>query len=188
MAGWSMTLSVSTPVCATPITAVSRKVHGGINRDVPLPLAGLAGVECRQGQGGGGNQHQIVLTFANPITSVASASVTSGVGSVVGSPIVASNTVTVNLTGVNNAQKILVTLVNVSDGTNVANVVVPMTVLFGDVTENGNVNSSDVSQVQFYSGAILDGTNFYNDITVNNSVNSSDVSGAQSASGTSAPR
>ena len=111
-------------LCAQPVAAVSRKMHGGIPFDIPLPLVGPRGVECRAGQGTGGD-HQIIVTFATNIT-VGSASVTSGIGSVVGNPSVSGNTVTISLTGVANAQTIMVTLSNVSDGVSMADLVVPM--------------------------------------------------------------
>src|SRR4051812_1720826 len=46
-------------------SAVSRKTHGAAGAfDVPLPLTGPAGVECRAG-GGAGGDHMIVVTFSN---------------------------------------------------------------------------------------------------------------------------
>ena len=122
--GWELTLMNSQLMCAQPVAAVSRKMHGGIPFDIPLPLVGPRGVECRAGQGTGGD-HQIMVTFATNIT-FGSASVTSGIGSVVGNPSVSGNTVTISLTGVANAQTIMVTLSNVSDGVSMADLVVPM--------------------------------------------------------------
>ena len=91
-------------------SAVSGKTHGGAGDfNVSLPLTGTPGIECRNGQGAG-TDHKMVVTFVNPVT-VSSASVTSGTGSVSGSPVISGNTVTVNLTGVTNAQTIMVTLV-----------------------------------------------------------------------------
>jgi hypothetical protein len=93
-------------------SAVSRKTHGVAGTfDVNLPVTGQPGVECRAG---GGN-HTLVFTFNNNIAS-GSASVTTGVGSVAGSPIFSGKTMTVNLTGVADVQKITLTLSNVIDG------------------------------------------------------------------------
>ena len=39
-------------------TAVSRKMHGSTGFNIPLPLSGAAGVECRTG-----GAHQIIATF-----------------------------------------------------------------------------------------------------------------------------
>ena len=184
--GWSLGLTLSTPVCASPVTCVSRKMHGDTPYDVPLPLVGLRGIECRAGQGAGGTDHQIVATFSSPVT-VGSAAVTSGTGSVVGSPIVAGNVVTINLTGVTNAQTIMITLNNVSDGVNTANVVVPMGVLQGDTSGNGAVSSTDVTQTKAQSGHAVSSSNFREDAVVNGSINGTDVSAVKAKSGTALP-
>ena len=165
--------------------AVSRKVHGATPFDVDLPLSGKPGIECRQGQGANTDQHQIVVTFAVPVT-VVSAAVTQGTGSVSGTSI-AGNDVIVNLTGVANDQTIAVTLFGVNDGTGGVNVVVPMSVLLGDTTANGSVNSSDVSQTKAQSGAVVSASNFRTDVTVNGSINSSDVAIVKAQSGTALP-
>src|ERR1700680_4277276 len=90
-----------------PQSAFSRKTHGGAGTfDVPLPLSGNVGIECRSG--GATNDYQMIINFMNPVT-VGSASVTSGTGSV-SSFSVNGSQVTVNLTGVTNVQRITVTL------------------------------------------------------------------------------
>jgi subtilisin-like proprotein convertase family protein len=183
--GWEITLINSTIACAHPVTAVSRKIHGGVPFDIPLPLVGSKGVECRSGQGAGGD-HQIIVTFATNVT-VSDASVTSGGGSVVGSPAVAGSVVTINLTGVTNAQTIGVTLSNVSDGVNTGNVVVPMGVLQGDTSGNGAVSGTDVSQTKLQSGQSANAGNFRQDVVVNGTINGSDVSAVKLKSGTALP-
>ena len=97
------------PVAPVAQGAVSRKTHGAAGDfDVPLPLTGSVGIECRRGSGANLDEHQMIVTFANPVT-VGSASATSGIGSV-GSFSVSGAQVTVNLTGVANAQTLTVTL------------------------------------------------------------------------------
>ena len=64
--------------------------------------------------------------------------------------------VTVNLTGVSNAQRIVITLFGVSDGMNTSNVNIPMGVLLGDTSGNGSVNASDVSLTKLKSGQPVD--------------------------------
>jgi hypothetical protein len=168
------------------IIAVSRKVHGTAGTfDVQLPLTGTPGIECRRGQGAGDNEHQIVVTFPTSIT-VTSVSVTSGIASLSGFTINV-NEVTVNLSGVANAQKVEVTLAGVNNGTTTTNVVIPMNVLLGDTTANGAVNSSDVSQTKSQSGAVVAGNNFRTDVTVTDSINSSDTSIVKAQSGTALP-
>src|ERR1700731_2473497 len=100
---------------------------------------------------------------------------------------VAGNTVTANLTEVVSAQRIVVTLVGVSDGTNTSDVQATMDVLVGDTTANGAVNSSDIAQTQSQSGQPVTSANFREDVTVNGLINSSDVALVQSKSGTGLP-
>jgi hypothetical protein len=113
--------------------------------------------------------------------------VTSGSGSVASSTGNGTNQITLNLTGVTNAQMITVALFDANDGANSGDVVIPMGVLHGDVTANGGVNSSDVSATKAQSGAVTDANNFRDDVTVSGSVNSSDVSLVKSKSGTALP-
>ena len=134
-----------TPDTCNPLqltSAVSRKTHGGAGDfDIDLPLAGEPGVECRSS---GGN-HTIVVTCSNTLVS-GNASVTSGTGNVAGSPTFSGNTMTVNLNGVTDVQKITVTLSNVTDSS--ANVLpdtpVSANMLIGDTNANKTVNASDV--------------------------------------------
>jgi len=164
--------------------AVSRKTHGGEGTfDVPLPLSGNVGVECRSG--GATNDYQMIFNFANSVT-VGSAAVTSGTGSV-SSFSVSGSQVTVNLTGVTNAQTITVTLFNVNDGTNSGDVPVSMGVLVGDVNGNGAVNASDVSLTKSQVGVPVTGSNFREDVNANGVINSVDVALVKSKVGTALP-
>jgi hypothetical protein len=181
----------TTPTCLAPtlnpLSAVSRKVHGTAGTfDVNLPLTGTSGIECRTG-GPSGN-HQAVVTFPSSVTVNGNpkASVTSGTGTV--SNVTVNGTiVTIDLTGVTNAQQIVITLFGVSDGTNSADVQVTMGVLEGDTTANGAVNSSDIAQTQSQSGVAVSLSNFREDVTVNGAINSSDISMVQSRSGSAIP-
>ena len=169
------------PVAPVAQSAVSRKTHGVVGDfDVPLPLTGNVGVECRSGPA-----HQMIVNFAVPVTA-SGASVTSGIGSV-GNFSVSGAQVTVNLTGVTNAQRITVTLVNVSDGTNIGNVPVSMGVLAGDTNGNAATNAADVSLTKSQSGQPVTGSNFREDVNFNGSINASDIGLVKSSSGTSLP-
>ncbi len=88
----------------TPTSVVSRKTHGTAGDfDIDLPLAGNPAIECRSG--GGSNDYTLVFTFANNLTSVSGATVSTGAGSVSSSAIGPNpNQYSVNLTGVTNAQ------------------------------------------------------------------------------------
>jgi uncharacterized repeat protein (TIGR01451 family) len=165
-------------------SAVSRKSHGmpGVF-DIALPLTGNPGIECRTGNIAG--SHQVVVSFVNNVT-LNSASVTSGIGSV-SSTTVSGKNVFVNLTGVANAQTIAITLFGANDGSGPNNVVVPMSILLGDVTANKTVNSSDVSQTKALSGTVPNQNTFRSDVTTNGVINSSDISTVKSKSGTGFP-
>src|SRR5207302_1654453 len=88
-----------------PLTGVvSRKVHGSAGPfDIDLPIHGT-GMECRSG-GQSGN-HTLIFTFANSLSSVGGASVSSGTGSVTSGGINGTDPhqYVVGLTGVGNAQ------------------------------------------------------------------------------------
>ena len=168
-----------------PSAVVSRKLHDGTPFDISLPLSPNApGVECRSG--GASNDYQVVLTFPRSVTFT-NAAVTSGAGSVSGTNGNGTTTLTVNLTGVSNAQKIIVTLFGVGDGTHTGDIAVPMAILFGDTSGNGTVNATDVSQTKLRSGQPVDATNFRNDVTVSNSINATDVSTVKLKTGTALP-
>jgi len=165
-------------------SAFSRKTHGAAGTfDIPLPLTGNVGIECRSG--GATNDYQMIINFMTTVT-VGSASVTSGTGSV-SSFSVSGSQVTVNLTGVTNVQRITVTLFNVNDGTHMGNVPVSMGVLVGDVNGNAVVNASDVSLTKSQVGQVVSGSNFREDVNANGVINSVDVALVKSKVGTALP-
>jgi PKD repeat protein len=166
---------------------VSRKVHGPAGPfDLNLRLTGTPDVECRSG--GANNSYQLIFVFPNTLQSVGSVSLT-GVGSVSSKMIgTDAHQYIVNLTGVTNGQRITVTLNNAHDtASHSGNVSVTMGVLFGDTTNNGRVNSSDISQTQSQSGIPITNSNFREDVTLNGFINSSDISSVQARSGSSLP-
>jgi Concanavalin A-like lectin/glucanases superfamily/Putative Ig domain/Bacterial Ig domain/Matrixin len=173
--------------CTPPLqlsSAVSEKTHGGAGTfDVPLPLTGPLGIECRSGPVEG--EHKLVFTFSNAVVS-GNASVFSGTGSVSGSPTFAGKTMSVNLTGVTNAQQITVKLSGVTDAVAqvLADTTVSMNVLLGDVNANRLVNSTDTSLVQAQSGQPVSASNFRKDVNANGLIDSTDTSIVQSKSGT----
>ena len=173
-----------TPCPPMASSAFSRKVHGVAGPfDIPLPLTGNVGVECRSG--GATNDYQMLINFMSPVT-VANASVTSGTGSV-SSFTVAGPQVTVNLTGVINAQRITVTLFEVNDGTHVGNVPVSMGVLVGDVNGSTAVNASDVSLAKVQVGQGVGSSNFREDVNANGVINVADVAQIKTNLGSSLP-
>jgi len=184
----TVALQGPTPDTCNPLqltSAVSRKTHGGAGDfDIDLPVAGEPGVECRSS---GGN-HTIVVTCSNPLVS-GNASVTSGTGNVAGSPTFSGNTMTVNVTGVSDVQKITVTLSNVTDSS--ANVLpdtpVSMNMLIGDTNANKTVNVSDVAQTKAQSGLPVTAANFRTDVNVNGAISVSDIAQVKANTGNSVP-
>jgi uncharacterized delta-60 repeat protein len=167
-----------------PTQVVSRKMHGGTPRDITLPLTGSSGIECRSG--GASNDYQVVFSFPNSVT-FNSAAVTAAAGTVSGSSGSGTTTVTVNLTGVTNAQTISLTLQGVSDGTITGDLIIPMAVLVGDADGNGSVNASDIGQTKAQSGLAVTASNFRNDVSVSGSINAGDIGLVKSKAGTALP-
>jgi subtilisin family serine protease len=169
-----------------PLSAVSRKAHGGAGTfDVPLPLTGPPGIECRIGPPG---EHLVVFTFPTAVTAQGAA-VSSGQGNVSGVTQTSPNEIAVSLSNVADVQTITVTLVQVSDGSTTGNVSAPMGVLAGDTTANRAVNSSDVSQtkVQVQTSEPVTADNFRTDVNVSGTHTSSDISAVKARSGNGLP-
>jgi hypothetical protein len=134
---------------------------------------------------GGGFAHQMVVTFPTPVT-VATATVTSGTATVA-SFSVSGNVVTVNLTGVTDAQRVGVTLGSVCDGTIVGDVLIPMGVLAGDTNASGSVSAADVSQTKAQSGNTTNAGNFRTDVNASGAISAADVGLVKSKSGNVLP-
>src|SRR3989442_11740705 len=135
-----------------------------------------------------------MFRFANAVSSVAGASVTTGTGSVARSKIDNNDAhqYVVNLTGVTNGQYIMVTLSNVSDsGGNFSSAVsASMGVLVGDTSADGVVNSADITQTRRESGNVAHGdpnANFREDVTADGTINSADITAVRRQSGTALP-
>jgi hypothetical protein len=186
--GAPITVGIKGPVPCTPvqiIDAVSRLTHGAAgNFDITLPRTGEPGIECRDG---GGN-YTIIVSFNNTMTS-GSVNLTSGTGSIMGSPVFSANTVTVHLTGVTDVQKLTLMLSGMTD--NMAqvlpNTAISMNVLIGDSTANKRTNASDVAQTKAESGLPVSGTNFRTDVNISGTINASDVTQSKAHVGHSVP-
>jgi hypothetical protein len=168
-------------------SAVSRKTHGeGGTRDIPLPASAPFGVESRSS---GGN-HTLVYTF-NTDGSITggTASVSSGTGTVSGSPTFSGNTMTVNLTGVTDVQQLAVTLNNVTDsGAQIMpSTVTTMKFLVGDVDGNSTVSTSDIGRTKAESGNAVSASNFRTDVNVSGSIGASDIGQVKASAGNTVP-
>ena len=171
----AFTLTSTGPL--TLSSAVSRKTHGSIATpfDIPLPLTGNAGIECRTG-GASGN-YTLVFSFPNPVVS-GTAAVTTGTGMVSGNPVFSGRTMTVNLTGVTDVQFLTVTLTNVTDSSSqvLPSAAVNMKVLQGDTNgeSTSTVDSGDSTQTRSRSGLAVDATTFRSDVNADGFINSGD--------------
>ncbi len=173
--------SGSGPCGATPTSAVSRKLHGGLPFDILLTPPSGVGVECRSG--GVTNDYQVLFTFPSAVT-FSGASVTLGTGSVSSSSGSGTTTATVNLTGVSNAQTITVTLLGVN---NLGDVSVQMGLLVGDANGDRSVNSGDATITRNRSGQPADATNFRSDYNLDGTINSGDATIVRARSGSFIP-
>ena len=165
--------------------AVSRRLHGAVSYDIPLPQSGASGIECRQL---GTQGVTLVLTFDQPISG-GSAAVTAGVATVAAPPTASGSTLTIVLSGVSNAQALTVSVTNVTPtaGGAVGSATVNFRVLEGDVNASGAVSSADVAVVKFNAGRPLDGANFRSDLNNNGAITSGDVVIAKFRAGTTVP-
>ena len=167
-------------VAPTALSAVSRKTHGAAGDfDIALP-----GVESRSG--GANGDHQLVVTFGTAV-NVGSVSVTSGVGSVVNATGNGTNTITVNLTGVANAQYLTVKLGCTDDGVNIGDVSVTMGVLLGDASGDGTVQAGDTIIVRNLSGTVTTQPTAPADVNVDGVINVSDTIIVRGANGSALP-
>jgi subtilisin family serine protease len=163
---------------------VSRKTHGGAGTfDIPLPLSGTPGVEGRSS----GGAHTIVVTFNNPVAS-GSAAVTEGSASGMTSNV-SGNTMTINLTGVADVQRLTVSINGVTGnaGQTMASTAVTMKVLAGDTNGSGDVSSSDIGQVKSQTSNPVTASNFRTDVAVNGAINATDIGLVKSRSGANVP-
>jgi hypothetical protein len=164
--------------------AVSRKTHGAAGTfDIPLPLTGQPGVECRAG----GGQYSIVFTFSNNV-SYAGAALNGGTGNL-GAPVISGHTVTLNLSGVADRQQLSVALQSLVDefGQFLPEMVVPMVVLVGDTTGNRAVASTDIAQTKAQAGAPVTASNFRSDVNTSGTISATDIAQIKANSGHTVP-
>jgi hypothetical protein len=174
-----------TPGPPIPTSVVSRKTHGTAGDfDVELPLVGNPGIECRSGETN--NDYQVVVTFANPVT-FNTVGITFGTGTISSASGSGTPVITVNLTGVTNAQTITLTVSGVNDGTISGDVGIRMGVLLGDVNSTGRTDSGDVTQVRNHTVSIPDQQTFRFDVNTSGRIDAGDVTVTRNASVTVLP-
>ena len=97
---------------------------------------------------------------------------------------------TINLTGVANAQTVTLTLSNVTDEffANAARLQrVVAAFLLGDTNGNRSVNATDVSQTKAQIGQAVMSSNFRADVNANGTINATDVSQVKVSIGSGLP-
>jgi hypothetical protein len=164
--------------CAPLQSVVSRKHHGTAGDfDIPLPLAGTAGLETR-GTGAANNTYTLIYTLGGNVVSPGTATMTRGTaGGATTAAGPAANQVTVTLTGVPTAQHMTVNLTNVgvTGGSTLNNLSANMDVLVGDVDVSRRVDSTDVFKVRQQSLQTTNSSNFRTDIDASGRIDSTDV-------------
>ena len=183
----TVAIQAPTPDTCNPLlltSAVSRMTHGGAGDfDVDLPLTGEPGVECRNG---GGNL-TVVVTFTNTMVS-GNASVTGGTGNVAGMTF-SGNTVTANITGVADVQRLTLTLSNMTDSFAqvLPDTTLDVNILIGDTNANKSVSASDVGQTKAQAGVDVTAANFREDVIPNGSITASDIGQVKANAGNTVP-
>jgi probable HAF family extracellular repeat protein len=165
-----------------PVTGVvSRMPNSG---DLPLPMTGTPGIECRSNVSAGAGNYSIVFTFANNLTSVGSPHLTSGTGSVSSSAMGPNqNQYTVNLTGVSDIQRLTVMLTTARDSQdNIGDISLPMAVLVGDTNADTYVDSIDTSETKSESGHPVTPSNLRDDVNGDGYIDAVDVAMVKSKS------
>ena len=118
-----------------------------------------------------------------------SATVTGGTGSVLGSPSFVGKTMTVDLTGVADAQKVTVTLSQVTTSTAqvLPDAAVSANMLIGDTNADQSVGGADVAQTRAQVGVAVGVGNFRQDVKVDGMINAGDVFQVRQHVGNSLP-
>jgi autotransporter-associated beta strand protein len=163
------------------IGAASRKTHGAAgNFDIPLPLTGEPGVECRASDG----NHTLIFAFNNNVVS-GNASLVNGTATVTNNQTFASNTMTVALTGVADIQTVTVMLSDVHDsfGQVLPDKTISVNMLIGDTNGSKIVNATDAGQIKGQVGMPVTSSNYRNDLNADGAVSSSDVTLVKKNSG-----
>ena len=172
-----------TPFAPVPtlLNAFSRKVHGGAGTfDLPLnrtaALNGPVTVESRVEA-----THAIVFRFDIPLSVPGAATTSSGSVTAVAIGGSTNNEVIVTLSGINDRDRVTVSLTNV----NGAGVVVSVSLgfLVGDVNSSGAIDPRDLSAIKARAGQRADTSNFWFDLNLSGSVTASEVAAVKARVG-----
>jgi hypothetical protein len=152
--------------------AVSRKSHVPFASVFDVNLAAPEPVECRSSNG----LHTLVFTFNNVLAS-GGISITAGAGQVQGAPTFSGKTMTANLVGVADVQKLGVTLQKVTDrfGQVLPATTFTINMLTGDVNGDRVVNAGDALLTRNRAGSTASATTFRSDVNLDGVVNGGDT-------------
>jgi len=132
-------------------------------RDFAFP----SGIEDRRA-----STYTTVFRFNVPVTS-GSVTISSGTATI-GPPTFNGQEMSVTLTGVTNAQRVILHVENVNDcGLTEGNV--PIGFLLGDTSSDTVVNSRDISGTRSQLGHLVTGENFRFDVTADGNLDLADV-------------
>ena len=139
---------------ANLVSAASRLTHSAAGVfEIDIPLTGDSGVECRDAQ-----TYQAIFTFDTAVTS--------GVASVVGgtatggTPTFSGNEMIVPLSGVANAQIVILRLENISGDDQLHGDVSFGFLIGGDADSNRTVDNTDIKALEAAYAHPVDGSNF----------------------------
>ena len=176
----SATVMVTPQAIAFNNLVYSRKMHGGISRDIPInhltPANGAVDIEPRAGNAA----HTIYFDFTSAVSNSGSVVVTDVVtGMPISGPTSApaGNSVAVTLTNVPEKARITITLSGVNGAVGAS---ASMGLLVGDVNGSGKVTAADIAAIKSKNGSTVDGTSFKFDINVSGTtISSADVTAAK---------
>jgi carboxypeptidase T len=162
------------------VSAASRLTHGTAGTfDVPMPLTGSSGVECRLA-----TTYNAVFTFDAPVTS-GQVTVLSGTATV-GAITFSGNSMIVQLTGVTSAEIVTLHTQNINgDGQSHGDV--PFGFLTGDADATRVVGKSDQTLVQSQLNQPVTGSNFREDLNADGRIKNADVNIVKTNKGHSIP-
>ncbi len=146
--------------------AVSRKTHADAG-SFSIDLGSASGIENRNS---GNNDHEVVFTFATPITPSA-VTVTPGPGgtATLAGSSTSGNQVIVNLSNVSNAQTLSISLAGTPA------IGVPMRILMSDVNASRRVDAGDLLLVRQRNLQPVAEANFRTDVNASGRIDSGDV-------------
>jgi hypothetical protein len=156
-------------------TVASRQFHAGSGAfDVPLP-----GVECRYS---GNNAFQLIITLNQAVSQVGAPDISAGKVVTATTTLSGVSEVTIELEGVENAQRVAMT-VPVATKTGEYEIPVEAHFLFGDVNGDRVVNAGDAVLAARDSVALSSGSNYRSDVDCSGAIDKNDAHMVRTSSG-----